>query len=127
MTNWFLSLTTSQAIGVVFFGTIIWACLVFWACELTNRLYKAGRRAYRLSRFPDEHEFRDDPFALLNYGIDEMRDDIHVQHAKLILGRRTLGMTLHPSNFTCFHCSQQQNCPYAFDAYNTDDSCLMLK
>ena len=127
ITNWFLNLSLGQAIGVVFFGTILWACVVFITCELISKLYKAGRREYRLSKFPDEFMYRDDPFALLNYDIDPMKDDIHVQHAKRVLGSRAGLTILHQSNYTCFNCSQQQDCPYAFDAYCMDGDCLMTK
>jgi hypothetical protein len=127
MTNWFLSLTTGQALGVVFFGGILIGCLVIWAIETAGYLFRYARREYRLGKFPDEHEFREDPYALLSYAVDTMKDDVHVEHAKYILGKRAAISVLHPSNYTCFHCAQQQDCPFAFDAYNMDGDCLATK
>jgi hypothetical protein len=128
ITNWFFSLSVGQSLGVLFFGTIIVACITFMTCELTNKLYKWARREYRLSKFPDEFMYRDDPYAKLSYAIDPMRDDIHVVLAKEILAARIDGAPqLSPSNCTCFKCDQQQHCAWAFDGYNTDGDCLMEK
>jgi hypothetical protein len=128
MTNWFLSLTTSQAIGIAFFGMIYVGCMTFWACELISKFYKWVRREYRLSKFPDEFMYKDDPYAKLSYVIDPMRDDIHVVLAKEILAARIDGAPqLSPSNSTCLKCDQQQHCAWAFDGYNTDGDCLMTK
>lgn len=37
------------------------------------------------------------------------------------------GPHVPPEGFTCDGCELASRCPYAFDAYNTDDDCLLEK
>ena len=32
-----------------------------------------------------------------------------------------------PDNLTCYDCKLTEECPYAYDPYNTDGDCLMSK
>ena len=65
-----------------------------------------------------------------NYDFNEMFDDIHVEHAKAILRARSFrtgAPQLGPEHYTCTKCPSQLNCAFAFDEFNTDGDCHMLK
>lgn len=125
MTNWFLSLSASQAIGVVFFGSIIGACIVVM---IYNALSNVGRYNFAAIH-ADEFEYMDDPYAILCYPNDPMRDDIHVEHAKEVLQQRAFvgAPQISITNSTCMWCKDVEHCPFSFDPYNMDGDCLMTK
>jgi hypothetical protein len=77
----------------------------------------------------DEFEWNEDPYAVLSYAVDEMRDDIHTQHAKEVLQKRAFvgALQLNIDHCTCLTCTSQQHCYWAFDPYNTDGDCIMTK
>jgi hypothetical protein len=127
ISNWFLSLPVEKAIALSFFIFLVSMGVTFYALEWAEKVYQWIRRQYDFNKFADEFEDKDDPYALLSYAIDPMKDDIHVEHAKYMLGKRAALTVLDPSNYTCFNCAQQQCCPFAFDAYNMDGDCLATK
>lgn len=102
--NWFFGLSLSQAIGVVFFGTILLGCLAVMATDAAVKAVVQFRLAGA-----DEFADRDDPFAITSKPVYKSDDEF----------RR-----IDLQSFTCLHCCEQDRCSFAFDAYCTDGDCL---
>lgn len=124
MTHFFLSLSASQ----VFFGSIVFACVLGMIIHWATHFFGTIHRANLLSRI-DEFEWNEDPYAVLSYAVDGMRDDIHVEHAKEVLQSRAIigAPQMSITNSTCLFCKSVEHCPFSFDPYNMDGDCLMTK
>lgn len=85
------------------------------------------QQAFEQAVIVNEFEDRDDPYSRLAYVVDPMRDGIYEEQAKATLKARALYHGQSPLVFTCTTCNQQQHCGFAWDFYNVDGDCLMLK
>lgn len=127
MTHFFLSLSASQVLGLVFFGSIIFACVLGMIINWATHFFGTIHRAKILARI-DEFEWNEDPYAKLCYSFNVMTDNIYTKQAIDLLNARLDGAPqISPTNCTCFKCNDQQHCPFAFDSYNMDGDCLMTK
>lgn len=120
ITNWFLSLNLSTAIGLVFFGSILIGCLFVSATDAAVNAVVQHRIAA-----VDEFAYADDAWAEISKPIVH---GISIQRlSDAIVKSDDEFRQIDLKSFTCTTCIAQNYCAYAFDLYNTDGDCLADK
>ena len=111
MVNYFLSLSLSQALGVVIFGSILLGSVVVLVTNWMVHLVVQHRIAA-----PDEFEYRDDMRATARQPVVEVMAHSDDEWRLIDL-----------KSFTCTTCIQQNYCVFAYDSMCTDGDCLANK